>query len=101
MKEYIVNVREVHIQMVSVEAESPEEAILIVAGGGGEYLDDSLEYSHALDREYWTVDEMINLGAFQKAFGELPMKKASKATMELDEEALEQFQEEEELDANP
>lgn len=56
-KRYIVSRREVHIQMVSVEAESKEEAIEKVAEGEGEMMDNTLEYSHSLDPEYWTVEE--------------------------------------------
>lgn len=57
MAKYIVNVREVHIQMVEVEAVDEEDAIEEVRKGGGTYLDNTLEYSHCLDPEYWTVDE--------------------------------------------
>jgi hypothetical protein len=54
---YIVNVREVHIQMVEVEAQNKNEAKQKVKEGEGEYLDNSLGYSHALDSDTWTVDE--------------------------------------------
>jgi hypothetical protein len=53
---YLVSVREVHIQMVEVEAESPEDAKEKVAEGEGRYLDNALEYSHSLEPDTWTVD---------------------------------------------
>ena len=53
---YIVNVREVHIQMVEIEAATEEEALDKVRGGEGNYID-PLEYSHTLDSDHWTVDE--------------------------------------------
>jgi hypothetical protein len=52
---YIVQIREVHIQEVLIEAESEQEAINKVADGDGQYLDNSLEYSHTLPRETFTV----------------------------------------------
>lgn len=55
MAKYIVNVREVHVSMMEIEAESEEEAIKEVARGGGEEV--ALEYSHTLETDYWTVDE--------------------------------------------
>ena len=58
LPEYFVNVREVHIQPYRVEAASPEEAIKIVNGGGGDIVEEGMEYSHTLDDEYWTVDEV-------------------------------------------
>jgi hypothetical protein len=54
-KEYIVSVREVHIQEVLIEADSPEQAIEKVVKGEGENLDG--EYSHTLDSDLWTVEE--------------------------------------------
>jgi hypothetical protein len=57
VKKYTVAVREVHIQLVEVEAESASEAKIRVAKGEGDFLDNSLEYSHSLDPDTWTVDE--------------------------------------------
>ena len=57
MKKFIVSVREVHIQMVEVEAENEEEAKDKVLAGDGVHRDDSLEFSHTLDSELWTVEE--------------------------------------------
>ena len=56
MPEYIVKVREVHVMDVVIEADSKEEAIAAVTDGDGEYQDDSLEYSHTLEAEDWTVE---------------------------------------------
>lgn len=58
-KTFIVNVREVHVQMVQIEADSAEEASNKVEGGEGVYPDDKLEYSHTLDKSTWTVDEVV------------------------------------------
>jgi len=55
---YRVDVREVHIQGIEVEAESEEAAIRAVQAGEGTFIDDALEYSHALDSETWTVDKV-------------------------------------------
>lgn len=57
-KTFIVNVREVHIQPFRVEAETRQEAIEIVADGGGDLMEGCLEYSHTLDPDTWTVDEL-------------------------------------------
>lgn len=54
---FLVLVREVHIQQVEVEASSEEEAITQVHKGEGTYLDDTLEYSHTLNPEYWTTEK--------------------------------------------
>jgi len=55
-KKFIVQVREVHINSISVEADSPEDAIDLVRDGDA---DDSisLEYSHTLDPDNWSVEE--------------------------------------------
>jgi len=59
MPKFIVGVREVHIQMMEVSAESKEEAIAAVQAGDGDILDDTLEYSHTLDSDLWTAEESI------------------------------------------
>lgn len=56
MKKFIVLVREVHVARVHVEADSPEDAIMAVREGDGDYGDET-EYSHTLDPEAWTVEE--------------------------------------------
>ena len=58
MPQFIVSVREVHIQGVKLEAKNREEAIRRVRLGEGLYLDNCLEYSHTLDPESWTVEEV-------------------------------------------
>lgn len=54
---YYVDVREIHIQTVEIEADSPEQAITRVAEGDGSYLDGRLEYSHTLPPDTWTVTQ--------------------------------------------
>jgi len=56
MPKYIVNVREVHTQMVEIEAKDENDAKQNVREGKGTYLDDTLEYSHTLDPDGWTVE---------------------------------------------
>lgn len=53
-REYVVSVREVHVQDVKVKARNEEHAKARVADGQGEYLD-GLEYSHSLEPETWSV----------------------------------------------
>ena len=55
---HIVTVREVHTQMVQVDAVDPDAAKAVVCSGGGEYLDNTLEYSHTLDCDTWTVQQV-------------------------------------------
>ena len=57
MKKYVVATREVWIQLVEVEALGPKHAILLVKEGEGTYSDE-MEYSHTLDTETWTVEEI-------------------------------------------
>ena len=58
MKMFEVKVREVHVQPYSIEAKTKEEAIAIVQAGGGEIIEGGFEYSHTLDSENWTVEEV-------------------------------------------
>ncbi len=55
-KKYIVGIREVHVSSREVWANSPEEAKEIAA----ENLDTEVmvEFSHALDSDTWTVEEV-------------------------------------------
>jgi hypothetical protein len=55
-KAYIVGVREVHIQSFLALAETPKEAVRLVADGEADILDGEFEYSHTLDPETWTVE---------------------------------------------
>lgn len=57
MKEkiYTVLVREVHVAHVTVTATSPQEAAEKVIDGEGDYV--SLEYSHTLDPDTWSVED--------------------------------------------
>jgi len=58
LRRYTVTVREVHTQMVQVDAVDPDDAKAVVRSGGGEYLDNTLEYSHTLDCDTWTVEQV-------------------------------------------
>lgn len=57
-KSFIVSVREVHIQPYQVLAETPEEAIELVENCEGDILDANFEFSHTLDSDTWTVEEV-------------------------------------------
>lgn len=54
---YLVGIREVHINTVEVEAETPAEARMkaneMICSG----CECDLEYSHTLDPELWTVEK--------------------------------------------
>lgn len=56
MPKYRVIVREVHVQGVLVDADTPEQAKEIVREGGGELDEAHFEYSHTMDRDTWTVE---------------------------------------------
>jgi len=46
---FYVTVPEVYYQGYEVEAESKEEAIKIIADGGGDLIEGDFEYSHTVD----------------------------------------------------
>lgn len=52
-KIWIVEVKEVHIQPVEIEAESEAEAMELVELGGGDWDKYPMEYSCTLERELW------------------------------------------------
>ncbi|MGA2496819.1 MAG: hypothetical protein ABSH20_03715 [Tepidisphaeraceae bacterium] len=54
---FIVNVREVHVQPVAVDARSPQDAIDRVRQGAGDYDQYPGEYSHTLNTDTWTVEK--------------------------------------------
>ena len=56
-KTYIVGVREVHVSSMKITAESKEQAIDLIKEGDGEEV--NLEYSHTLDSDLFTVEEVI------------------------------------------
>lgn len=58
MPKYYVDMREVWIQTVVVEAESREDAIAAAAEGEGEPVDGAFEYSYSLDPDDWNVEEV-------------------------------------------
>lgn len=51
---YNVLVREVHISHMKVTADDEKQAVEKVKKGAGEEC--TLEYSHTLDPEYWSVE---------------------------------------------
>lgn len=55
MKRYYVGIREIHVSTRLVEAASPDEALEKATS-----VDDEVycEYSHTMDREHWTVEEI-------------------------------------------
>lgn len=57
MSKYIVNVKEIVIQQVEIEADSKEDAIMKVREGDGNYLDPP-ESIETLDPEDWSVYEI-------------------------------------------
>lgn len=59
-RQFIVNVREVHVQPVLVEAVSMEEAMEQVDTASESYTEYPLEYSHLMGKEFWTVEENDN-----------------------------------------
>lgn len=58
MKNFIITRREVWTSGVLVTANTQEEAIKIVEDCGGTELDGLLEYSHTLDTDTWTTEEI-------------------------------------------
>lgn len=53
---YLVEVREVHVSTIEVDASTQAEAVERVANGEGEEI--LCEYSHTLDKDLWTVEEV-------------------------------------------
>lgn len=53
---FVVWVPEVWYQRVEVEADNATEAVELVKQGGGDWVDNGLDYSHTLD-EGWDVEE--------------------------------------------
>lgn len=53
--DYVVEVREVHVQLVNVKARSSAEAIKLVEDGDGNCVDGALEYLHTLESDLWTA----------------------------------------------
>jgi len=59
MPTYIVEVREVWVQPIEVEAETPEEAKRKVWDSlEGVVAEDRFEFSHTQDPGFWTVHEV-------------------------------------------
>lgn len=58
MKKFRAWVREVHVQVVEVEANDTQDAVRRIQKCRGEYVENSLEYSHTLNPSTWTVMEV-------------------------------------------
>lgn len=61
MPKYIISVREVWVQPIEVEADSVAEAkarVWSFGHGTGIVLEDRFEYSHCLEPDLWTVEEV-------------------------------------------
>ena len=56
MPKFQIQVREVHVSTMELEADSKEHAIHLVGEGEGEEV--SLEYSNTLGPETWTAEEV-------------------------------------------
>ena len=60
MAKFYVRVREVHTTLYEViDIDTPQEAIeaVQVRGSNATFIDDSLEYSHELPTDTWTVED--------------------------------------------
>jgi len=55
---YTVWIKEVWSVPIEVDASSPEEAIRKAREGDGTYLYEDRRYSHSLDENTWTVEEI-------------------------------------------
>ncbi len=53
---FLVTIKEVHEQIVEIEADNEQQAVEQVAEGEGDYRDDT-EYMYTLDPDEWTVEE--------------------------------------------
>ena len=53
---YRVGVQEVHVSTIVIEAASKNEALQLVSDGEGDEL--ILEYSHTLDENLWSAEEV-------------------------------------------
>ena len=58
MATYHVGIREVHINTVEVEADTPEEAKKKARESQADSI--LLEYSHTLDPDTWSVSKVLN-----------------------------------------
>lgn len=56
MPKFNVLIREVHISVREIEAESAEEALRTIADGEEDGEEVMCEYSHTLDPDTWTVE---------------------------------------------
>lgn len=56
MKTYLVGIREVHVRHMRVRATSINDAI--VQAEAGECTCDLFEFSHVMDKDSWSVEEI-------------------------------------------
>lgn len=55
---YLVEVREVYVQVYRVVATDPQDAIARLAEGEGKLIENAFEYSHTLDSDTWTATKV-------------------------------------------
>ena len=63
MPKFIVNVREVHVQFVEIDAASEVDAIEQVSAGDGTYVENGTDYRYTLDTETWTAEAVPSCDA--------------------------------------
>lgn len=56
MQRYMVEVKEIHIARCYIEAESPEDAVMKVREGEGDFEKETL-YHETMDSSYWFVKD--------------------------------------------
>ena len=57
LKKYTVLKREVYAVAIEVAAESPEAALLAAADNNNDWRWESMEYTHTMPVDLWTVEE--------------------------------------------
>lgn len=53
---FLVTTREVHKQVIEIEAEDERQAVERVLEGEGDFEEHEAEYDYTLDSDEWTVD---------------------------------------------
>ena len=61
-KDFVVNVKEVHIQPYRIKAPDKETAIQMIKDGEGEILEGGFVYSHTLSSDTWTTEDYKEWG---------------------------------------
>lgn len=57
MADYLVKTKEVHSQLIRINAKSKKDAIAKVKNGEGQMLENSLDYLYTLDTDEWEVEK--------------------------------------------